>query len=62
MKKLTVILSAVFFLTILGCQKDSSFDPEKDVLYTPQLIGVRDNGKVTLSWVKPLCPECGGCI
>ena len=56
MKSLKTITTIFFLLTLWGCKIDPPIQPETDELYTPYLTCIRNNRKVTLRWIKPICP------
>ncbi len=50
-------ITTIFLLLILsGCKKDPPIQTGTNELYTPYLTSIRNNGKVTLKWGKPMCP------
>lgn len=62
MNNLKTITTIFLLLTIWSCKKDPPIQSGANELYTPYLTSTRDNGKISLKWVKPMCPYCADCV
>ena len=64
LQRMRKVLFWTFFIsTFFSCEYNNiNKNAETNELYTPYLTSIRNNGKVTLKWGKPMCEFCGGCV
>lgn len=55
MNIMKTIIIIFFLLTLWSCKKESAIESGAIEFYTPYLTCTRNNGTVTLKWVKPMC-------